>query len=422
MARPKSSSGLKAPSYRLHKRSGKAVVTIDGRDIYLGAWGATREVAPESWQKYDRLIAEWLLRGRQSIGDDKQSVTVEQIIAGYLDHVQQETGGAPESGGKQVMAFRWLRQLYGDTRASDFSPMALKAMRVKMAQTKVARFGKHAGNTLCRRYINHMVGYIKRVFAWATEVELIPPSVHYALHAVKPLRRGQAGAHDNDAVKPIDQKHVDAVLEVAHPTLAAMIKVQLYTGARCGEVFQMRGCDIDMSNPRVWRYRPQNHKTQHHGKERIIFVGPLAQEAIRPFLKTDVRAYIFTPAEGGMIRIQCRRLSDGKLHIYRQPLAGPMLRKHRAKYGRDSYACAIKKAIARADRIAHERNPDVAADVPIVQRWHSHQLRHSAATFLRKEFGLEVAQAVLGHSSATMTEIYAEMDYTAAENAMAKVG
>jgi hypothetical protein len=29
----------RAPSYRRHKPSGQAVVTLSGRDIYLGKWG-----------------------------------------------------------------------------------------------------------------------------------------------------------------------------------------------------------------------------------------------------------------------------------------------------------------------------------------------------------------------------------------------
>ena len=41
----------KVPSYRLHKPTGKAVVTINYRDYYLGKHG-TRE----SKREYDRLI------------------------------------------------------------------------------------------------------------------------------------------------------------------------------------------------------------------------------------------------------------------------------------------------------------------------------------------------------------------------------
>ncbi len=43
------------PSYRRHRPSGQAVVTLDSRDIYLGPYRS-----PESRAKYDRVVAEWL--------------------------------------------------------------------------------------------------------------------------------------------------------------------------------------------------------------------------------------------------------------------------------------------------------------------------------------------------------------------------
>ena len=44
-------------------------------------------------------------------------------------------------------------------------------------------------------------------------------------------------------------------------------------------------------------------------------------------------------------------------------------------------------------------------------RWHPHQLRHTAATNIRRQFGLEAAQLVLGHASSKITDaIYAERD------------
>lgn len=46
------------PKYRKHRASGRAIVTIDGRDSDLGTCGtATRR------REYDRLIAEWLTDG-----------------------------------------------------------------------------------------------------------------------------------------------------------------------------------------------------------------------------------------------------------------------------------------------------------------------------------------------------------------------
>ena len=51
---------LRTPSYRLHKPTGQAVVTLSGQDHYLGKFGSTGSRA-----EYDRLVAEWLANGRQ---------------------------------------------------------------------------------------------------------------------------------------------------------------------------------------------------------------------------------------------------------------------------------------------------------------------------------------------------------------------
>ena len=54
--------------------------------------------------------------------------------------------------------------------------------------------------------------------------------------------------------------------------------------------------------------------------------------------------------------------------------------------------------------------------------WHPHQLRHNAGTELRREFGIEAARLILGHSSAAITEIYAEIDRDQAKLIAGKVG
>jgi integrase len=77
-----------------------------------------------------------------------------------------------------------------------------------------------------------------------------------------------------------------------------------------------------------------------------------------------------------------------------------------AVYNVDAYRRAITRACEGAG----------------IKHWHPNQLRHLAATNLRREFGLEVARAVLGHSTVAMTEVYAEMDAAKAREAMAKRG
>ncbi len=50
---------LSAPNYRLHKPSGRAVVTLKDKDYYLGPYGSL-----ESQQAYNRLLAQYYQHGR----------------------------------------------------------------------------------------------------------------------------------------------------------------------------------------------------------------------------------------------------------------------------------------------------------------------------------------------------------------------
>ncbi len=57
----------RTPSYRLHKPTGQAAVTLNGRAHYLGRHGS-----PASRERYDALIAEWLAGGRKLPDEDGQ--------------------------------------------------------------------------------------------------------------------------------------------------------------------------------------------------------------------------------------------------------------------------------------------------------------------------------------------------------------
>ena len=58
------------PKYRHHKASGRAVVTLNGDEIYLGPYGSSI-----SRQQYDRLIGEWLRSHDESISQSSSLAT-----------------------------------------------------------------------------------------------------------------------------------------------------------------------------------------------------------------------------------------------------------------------------------------------------------------------------------------------------------
>jgi integrase len=54
--------------------------------------------------------------------------------------------------------------------------------------------------------------------------------------------------------------------------------------------------------------------------------------------------------------------------------------------------------------------------------WTPHQLRHAAATAIRKQYGIEISRIILGHSTAFTTEVYAEADRDQAQVVVATIG
>jgi integrase len=266
------------PTYRYHKARDCAVVTIGGKDHYLGAYNSD-----ESREKYDRLVAEWLARGRQPEpppavpdGPDTGGLTVNGLILRFVNHAVTYYRRSDNTPTTELTEYKRtlgvMRELYGRTPAAAFGPLALKAVRERLI-----------ASDLSRGVINQRINRIKRVYKWAVENELVRAAVHQALITVRGLPKGRSAARESEPVRPVPEGDVQNTLPHLNRFLATMVRVQLLTGMRPGEVCQMRGTDIDTTSA-VWTYRPPMHKTAHHGHTRVVLLGPKAQDALRSFL------------------------------------------------------------------------------------------------------------------------------------------
>jgi integrase len=402
------------PKYRHHRASGQAIVTIAGRGFYLGPYGTKA-----SRIEYDRLIGEWLAAGRPSHHSVTQSdMSVAELLAQYLRFAKEHY----VKGGKKTTevdcikhAIKPVKELYSRTRAVEFGPLALRAVRERMIDSGHSRVS-----------INRQISRIRRIFRWAASRELIPVEVYQALATVEGLQKGRTKAAERDPIGPVADAVVEATLPFLSPVVADMVRLQRLLGCRPGELCSIRPCDLDRS-AKTWAYRPTSHKTEHHGRERVIFIGPQGQAILTPYLLRPADAYCFSPAESEAKRraiMHARRKTP--LHYGNRPGTN---RRTRAKrnagqgcYDNNAYRRAIKRACDLADLKAHEENPEIPAEQRIVRHWHPNQLRHTVATELRRRYGLEAAKAVLGHSEVETTQVYAERDLAAAARIMAEVG
>jgi len=380
--------------------------------IYLGTYGSAA-----SREEYNRLISEWLAAGRK-LPVDLSAITVNEVVAAFRQHAKRYYTSANGKVSTEVenydQAVKPLVKLYGRTPAAEFGPLRLKVLREAMI-----------ANGHVRSNINKLISRIKGVFKWATSQELLSPSVYHSLLSVGGLKHGRSEAAESEPVKAVDDAIVGATLPHLSSVVRAMVRIQRLTGARPGEICAMRVGDIDRSGP-VWQYRPRGHKTAHFGYERIIFIGPKAQDVFAPFLlKLNPDAFVFNPqaatAEMRQRRADARKTPISCGNIAGENVEGKPRRQPGDCYTADSYRRAIARAADAADLWA-KGGVVINDDERLVPRWHPHQLRHSAATAIRKDFGIEGAQHVLGHKVARITEIYAEKNNAMAERIAAAVG
>jgi integrase len=391
------------PAYKLHKASGQARVIIGGKHHYLGPYGSQA-----SRERYGRLVAEFAAGGgvivAQPAGEPFLTV---QLAAAYWQfaegYYQKDGKPSPHLAAVRV-ALGLLRRLYGNTSAVEFGPLALRAIQGHLVE---------AGNT--RGYVNSICGIIKRVFRWAASQELVPVTAYQALATLPGLKRGRTAAREPAPIGPVADAVVEATLAHLPPVIADMVRLQRLTGCRPGEVCDLRPCDVDRSGE-VWAYRPAGHKTAHLGRERIVWIGPQAQDVILPYLLRADTAYCFSPAESEEKRLAEMR-TNRKSPVQpsqvdrrkRRPKRSPAIR-----YIRHVYTRAVQRAVELANR---GREVD-----DLLPAWSPNQLRHTAATRIRREFGLEAAQVCLGHAKADVTQVYAERDGKLAAEVMRRIG
>lgn len=441
------------PKYRRHKASGQAIVSIDGRDRYLGPYGSV-----ESREAYRREINALLARRgakqasaasplpRPEVGPlpVESHMTIAEVVDTFLqfadDHYRRPDGTPTGEANNFVDAARPLLQLYAHTPAAQFSPIALEAVRGAMIKLGWAR-----------TTVNRQVGRIRQMFRHAEKRQLVPPGVWSGLTSVDPLRPGRSRAIESEPVKPVPDEMVTATLPYLSPVVADMVRLQRLTGARPNEICGLRGKDITRAEG-VWRTHLQQHKTAHHGHTRTIYFGPEAQAILTRYIGSDPQQPLFSPKlsaeQHRQLRHQNRRTPAGTGNERgTNRKSGRRKREPQDQFTPDSY----REAIARACRQAFPPPEDLRRQkIPgargsrwettdewkrrlgkrweeleawqMQHHWHPHQLRHTAATEWRRIHGADMALLLLGDRTPSMLERYAERSTQSIADVVAKAG
>lgn len=392
---------MKTPKYRRQLRQGRgrdrAFLQLDGKRIYLGVYDS-----PESWERYYQLLAERAAgttpppdkSGRQVSRDSTNDLTITELVDRYLDYLE----GRVSRPANYHSVLRLLVSMYGRKRVVDFGAPDLLTLQSEMLN------GSHCRQSWSPQYVNKQIGRIKRMFRWAVPRRYSPAIVRHDLDCVDPL------PVERNPVHPVALEQVHAIHPYVSPQVWAIIELQLLTGARPGEIVQMRAIDVDTTQD-PWAYQPSKHKNKHRGKERTIWLGSNAQQIVQQFMTNrSVNAPLFSAREA----VESFRRARHATRI--TPLScgntpGTNRRETKGRVAKDVYTTeSYGNAIRRACRLAN------------IPAWSPNQLRHTFATQIRAEFGIDVASTLLGHSRIETTQIYAERNDSKARDVVKLIG
>lgn len=358
------------PGYLRHKASNRGYSLFGGRaaspTYFPGPYGSD-----ESRAAYARALAEWEATGRITAGRRVGAGTVAELVDGLWQQIDRQghylKNGRPTSERHCLRAaFAPLLALYAGELTADVGLTQLDALAAEYERLGMAR-------STVKKHLQR----VRSLFAWGKDRGLVPESVR--LVSGRGLARRQKGrGRATDPKRPPDLFSVGAVQLVAPGPIGAMLWLQLLNGIRPGGIVAMRPRDVDRAGP-LWLYTEPPDAAAKTGCERH-WLGPRAQAILGPWL--DAAPALDAP-------------------VFRPPR-----RRSRAGYTVNLYRLTI---VRLCDRLG-------------LPRFHPHQLRHAHATAVRQLYGLEGAQARLGHRRASTTEIYAATSTQLAQKIAAEIG
>ena len=217
----------KVPTYRKHRASGQAIVTLSGKDFYLGRHGSA-----VSKRKYDWLVCEWLENDRHVPRVDvQQDLRISELAIRYWKYA---TGYYVKYGRKTDTQYH-VKALLSPAQGVVLGHECHR-FRSPIAQGTAA---KMLEDGLSRRYVNKQIGQLVCVFKWAASEELLPASIYQNLQSVPGLRRGRTSAPDYEPVAPVSEDVVQETLAHLSATVADMVRLQRLCGCRPEEICQL---------------------------------------------------------------------------------------------------------------------------------------------------------------------------------------
>ena len=363
-----STTTTRVPSLCLHKATGQARATYQGRSVYFGRYGS-----PEAHRRY----AEWILEitadptavpiaTRAKAGD---GITVAELVNAFEEHHETTLEGRTEDA---IRTARSETRVAGDLLVEKHAAVMVTDFDAPMlVEIRDSILGRPIDRRWCLRTVNNRISRVRSIFAWGVQRGIVDRGVIVGLQAVAPLRAGSAMARVHAPVREAPIEDVRLVLEHLDARggpsvqVACLLRFMLMTGCRCAEARKATIGDLD---------RDARTLTIHEHKTARKTGAPLIFHLSDEVLAVIDRAILARGAGA-------------------DPTA-PIFAGTRGPFRRTAVTQAVARACERAG----------------VPHWSPHRLRHTATNLVRRAAGDAVAKATGGWDDPRMISRYGRED------------
>ena len=367
--RPQANAPRSPPKLKKHSGGQAFARWMEGgkrHQKWFGAWGSER--ARAAYAEFLRAWATGVSASRPVVGSNAIT-SIAVLIERWLDYAKERY----VKFARQTSEYHVCRAA-SNVVGTSFAAMSTEAFGIDQLETARREMVRKGWSRIT---VNRYTARIVSMFGWGVPRKLVSTEAHYALQQLEPLAPGSTTAPERVSVRSVPPEHIDAVLSgdnlhknpERRAVLASMVRVQLLTGMRPGELCAMRSEHLDRSGPE-WKYTVPAvaNKNFHREKPRVVWIGPRTQQILEPLLLAAGEGTVFAFARKG-------RAANPR------PVA------------RLEFSRLIAQACARAG----------------VPHWHPHQLRHNKATDVKRLYESDDAAArAIGTSEDVAARIYSD--------------
>ncbi|HFD87381.1 MAG TPA: hypothetical protein ENJ35_06875 [Gammaproteobacteria bacterium] len=367
------------PKLRIYEKNGHKYA--EARIPAQGIWKHEhlgRYEAGETEKRFAQIVELWRLSGKNWPPETapvrsrskiklKRGITLGDLSVAFFADVYEQGNynrGTIDLARMAIAALKpWIRVRADQWGMAGFHEYRTAIRQAKRRTDRKAGHpeigGKEKDHGYSQRTLNGMMAVIRRMYRWGMQHDCVHPDAAFQIMQVPGFSTTET--RPTKQKKAISREWINKVLAVCSDDLHDLIMTHLLVGARPNEILIMRPIDIDTSGG-AWLYTPQHHKLSYRGKQRVIAIGPQAQEILNRRMPRSMEALIFPMWPN----------STNRTAAYRQ---------------------AVKRVCRRAG-------------LPEEHWFTPYDLRHTYASELARDTPTTTLAAAMGHHKITTTQQY----------------